>query len=389
MTPRTARVRGPHTHRLLALTLGIGLLASACSSDSKKVDTTTPGTVELVTPSTKATTSTSASSETSVAGSTDTTAAGDATTTTVPAGPTYPLTGLPLLDPAAANRPAMVVKIDNHPLARPQSGLNEADLVYEENVEDLTRFAAVFQSNGADPVGPIRSGRTQDVALLGSLNAPIFVWSGGNGRVTAAITASDLVAVSETKAGAAMFRDKRRQGPHDLYGNVSALYSFAPADAGPPQPQFQYRPAGTTPAGAPADGVKVSMDNAKVLWSWNPDTSTYLRFTDGKVHKDAINDDQLATSNVVILTVDYRPSPADGRSPEAQTLGTGSVLVFTAGTVVTGTWTRADRLAPFTLTAADGSPILLTPGHTFVELARTGKAAIVPTGTNPDKVPYP
>lgn len=388
MITRTAHTRARHPHRLLVATVAMGLVVAACSSDAKNANTSTPGTVELGNPATTVGPSTSAAATASTAG-VDTTAAAEATTTTVASGPTYPLTGLPLLDPAAATRPALVVKIDNNPDARPQSGLNEADLVYEENVEDLTRFAAIFQSNGADPVGPIRSGRTQDVDLLGSLNRPIFAWSGGNGRVTAAIDGSDLVAVSETKAGTAMFRSKQRKAPHNLYGNVSALYSFAPADAGPPQAQFQYRSASAVPTGATADGVKVSMDNAQVLWSWSPDTSTYLRFTDGKVHKDAINDDQLATSNVVVLTVDYRPSPADGRSPEAQTTGTGTVVVFTAGTVVSGTWTRADRLAPFTLTAADGSPILLTPGHTFIELARIGKAAIVPTGTDPAKVAYP
>src|SRR5262249_32805746 len=87
---------------------------------------------------------------------TTTTGAGEAsTTTTVPAGgPVMPLTGLPVADPAIAARPALVVKIDNHSQARPQSGLNAADVVFEENVENLTRFAAVFHSQDADPVGP-------------------------------------------------------------------------------------------------------------------------------------------------------------------------------------------------------------------------------------------
>src|SRR4029078_12309197 len=95
-----------------------------------------------------------------------------------------PVTGLPITDPAATQRVALVVKIDNHPDARPQSGLNQADIVFEENAEQLARFAAVFQTNAPDPVGPIRSGRTQDVELLGSLHKPIFVWSGGKRGVT-------------------------------------------------------------------------------------------------------------------------------------------------------------------------------------------------------------
>jgi hypothetical protein len=74
----------------------------------------------------------------------------------------------------------------------------------------------------------------------------------------------------------------------------------------------------------------------------------------------------------------YRPSPADRRSPEAQTIGSGEVMVFTHGTVVTGTWTRADRLSPIVLTTADGDPILLTPGRAFVELARKATFTPVP-----------
>ena len=104
----------------------------------------------------------------------------EATTTTIPVVRS-PLTGAQAPDETLINRPAMVVKIDNHPKARPQWGLNQADIVFEENVEQLTRFAAVFQSQGSDPVGPIRSGRLQDIDLLASLNSPLFVWIGGCG----------------------------------------------------------------------------------------------------------------------------------------------------------------------------------------------------------------
>src|SRR3954466_3555773 len=176
----------------------------ACGSGGGNSTATTAAAV-TTTPSTVG-----GSTAPTTAGSTAPSSAGSTVspTTTIPADPVMPLTGLPITDPAAAGRGALVVKIDNHPIARPQSGLNEADIVFEENVEELTRFAAVFQSNGSDPVGPIRSGRTQDVDLLGSLNKPIFAWSGGNARVSAAINGSDLVPVNETKAGKAMFRNK-------------------------------------------------------------------------------------------------------------------------------------------------------------------------------------
>lgn len=353
--------------RRAAALLSAGLLAAACSgSDGSSADTTV---AEEVTTTSVAATTTEA--PTTVAASSTTTATSDETTTTVEAAPVMPLTGLPIEDEAKANRPALVVKIDNHPDARPQSGLNAADIVYEENVESLTRFAVVFQSNDSDPVGPIRSGRTQDVALLGSLNKPLFAWSGGNPNVTRAIDSSDLVDLSQSRAGnqGGFFRSGDRKAPHNLYAKTSALYTFTPIYAPAPPPQFTYRAADEGFNGVPSLGVDLKMDGVKVNWTWDGDSSSYLRKQGGQPHMDA-DLGQVNAANVVVLEVDYKPSPADARSPEAQTIGTGKVYVFTAGVMVEGTWTRADRLDPFTLTDDDGNVIALTPGRTWVELAR-------------------
>ena len=155
------------------------------------------------------------------------------TTTTIP--PILaPLTGLPVSTLIA--RPALVVKIDNHPKARPQWGLNQADVVYEENVEMLTRFAAVFHTNDSDPVGPIRSGRKQDIDLLEPLNAPLFVWSGGNAEVTKLVRASSLIDLSHSAANDAggYRRESSRSAPHNLIADTSKLWTLAPEGALPP-----------------------------------------------------------------------------------------------------------------------------------------------------------
>src|SRR4051812_3798942 len=279
--------------RWTALVLAAVLLPAACSSSSSPQAATVVPTPKPTPPTEEPSTTTSPPAPTTEA----------VTTTTIP-GPTFPLTGLPATDAAAAARPAMVVKIDNHPDARPQSGLDEADIVFEENVEHLTRFAAVFQSNVADPVGPIRSGRTQDVALLGSLNSPMFVWSGGNRPVTDAIVASDLHQFSENSG--LLFRIKDRRSPHNLYGNVSDIYAqVTPLYAPPPQPQFVYRAEGESPVGEDVAGVKVAMDGANVMWQWDPATGQFVRLTDDEPHKDALHDTQLSTTNVIVLSVDY------------------------------------------------------------------------------------
>jgi hypothetical protein len=269
----------------------------------------------------------------------------------------------------------MVVKIDNNVAARPQSGLNEADIVFEEIVEVQTRFAAVFHSHGADPVGPIRSGRTQDIALLGSFNSPLFVWSGGNKNVTRAIDGSDLVSVSHQNAKdaavAGFYRSSDRKSPHNLYAQTSMAWSLAPADAGPPPQQFQYRAADQAASGEPAGQLQGDMDGLQIGWAWDASKGRYSRTSDGVVHEDALGG-AVTTENLVVMTVTYRPSAADARSPEAQTIGSGDATVLTDGVVVHGTWTRSDRVSPIVLTSDGGAPILLTPGRTFVELAREG-----------------
>ncbi len=120
--------------------------------------------------------------------------------------------------------------------------------------------------------------------------------------------------------------------------------------------------------GDPSNGVDLKMDGVNVSWKFDT-FSSYLRFQGGKAHNDAALG-QVNAKNVVVLIVDYRQSAVDTKSPEAQTTGTGEVFVFSAGKVVHGKWTRDDRLQPFTLTADNGDPILLTPGRTWVELAR-------------------
>lgn len=355
-----------------AIATAAALLLGACGGGGSAATTIgTSGTVPVsdAPPSTTETTAV----ETTAAASTT-------TSTTIPAEPVMPLTGLPIEDPALAARVALVVKIDAHPEARPQKGLNLADIVYEENVEQYTRFAAVFQTNAPDPVGPIRSGREQDVELLGSLNKPIFAWSGGNPGVSAVINASDFVVAnvqSNARKASEQYRSTDRRAPHNLYAYGTGLFTLAPEGAGPPPQQFHYLQSGDNPAGDPSSGVELAMDGLKVRWTFDETSATYLRFQNNKVHNDAALG-QVSATNVVVLVVDYVQSTIDKKSPIAQTVGTGEVFAFTGGKVVHGTWTRGDRLNPFTLTGDDGKPILLTPGRTWVELARVD--ATTPAG---------
>ena len=134
--------------------------------------------------------------------------------------------------------------------------------------------------------------------------------------------------------------------------------------------------------------MKLTMSGTKVLWQWDPVGGAWLRTQDDQPHVDA-SGTRIAPANVVVMSVEYRRSPADPISPEAVTVGEGDVLVFTGGNVIAGRWLRPDPSKPATLIDQAGAEILLTPGRTWVELSRPGGANVVPAGTDPATVPYP
>ena len=337
--------------------------AVACSSDATSADTTEAATTTTTT--NEATTTTQEATTTSATVATSTTAA--VTTTTLPAKPVYPLTGVENPDPVIAARPALIVKIDNASGARPQSGFNEADLVFEEIVNDhITRFAMVFQSGDSDPVGPIRSGRIQDVDLFTALDHPLFAWSGGNKTVTNEINDSELINIGPSRA-AVYYRAKDRKIPHNLYSNTAALYTQTPPFAPPAKQQFTYREPGAPAAGTPSAGVTVKLDSIDVEWDWNAAAGVYYRTMEGSRHMDR-NSGQISTNNVVVLAMEYAPGISG--SPDAQTLGSGQAFVFTGGNYIHGTWTRNDIHAPYALVGDNGKVIQLQPGRTFIELPR-------------------
>ena len=78
---------------------------------------------------------------------------------------------------------------------------------------------------------------------------------------------------------------------------------------------------------------------------------------------------RIRATNVIVLGVEYAPSPADRRSPEAQTVGTGPAYFFSGGEVIEGTWKREFTLFPIEYLGPDGEPIQFAPGNTWIELA--------------------
>ncbi len=342
--------------RPAAVLVALTLLVAACggggddSADSTEIATTTSSST---TTTVKPTTTTSSST----------------TTTTVAPTIRQPLTGAPLTsDDEIIPRAALVAKIDNNPRAVPNhSGLGVADIVFEEMVEGrTTRFAAVFHSQSSDPIGPIRSGRTQDIDMFTSFNYPLFVWSGGNPNVTRAIDESTLLNMGQNHASGYW----RGPGgiPHNLYTSTDNIWAQTPAlQPGAPGQQFEYLEADEKFTGDALGGAKFPVGGERIEWTWNAERGQFERSQRGAPHSDSLTG-RIGATNVIVMGVDYKPSPADSRSPEAQTVGEGPVYILSDGKVTGGVWRREANTEPIGFYTIDGEPIALNVGNTWIEL---------------------
>jgi hypothetical protein len=299
------------------------------------------------------------------------TARATATTPTVAPKVLWPLTGL-----AAASKPtepALSVKIDNAPAARPQSGLNQADLVFECLVEGgMSRFLAVYQSHSAAELGPIRSARPVDGALLRALHGGIFAYSGAaDGEIAPAKAYSTSFLLSNDDSPAPFSRLGSRFAPENVYSSTARLRAEAARRSvhpGLPSALFTYGPA--VPGSPTARQLSVVLGGSASA-SWAYDGAHYVRSENGSRHTLA-NGQQVRATNVVVLRVQVTHSgiidAAGNEDPFVLAYGSGAAEVFRNGVVEHGRWSRPAVGNAYQFTSTGGGALNLAPGPTWIEL---------------------
>jgi hypothetical protein len=288
-------------------------------------------------------------------------------------GPACPLTGLPAPGGQVPQRPALAFKVDNYPTARPQSGIENADVVFEEPVEGgITRFVAIFQCQGANLVGPIRSARAVDVPILDQLSKPLFVHAGGINPVIALVENANLVNEDVFTHAGIVQHPAGRYAPYDTYASTAAAWALDASDTTAPAPLYTY--STTAPAGTPVGTVSIPFsetnDNS---WTWSPFNNAWLLSIGGVPENVADGKTRIGVANIVVQTVHVTYGPwlensEGGLEVQSQLTGSGPLAVFRNGEEITGTWQRAALNDTTSLVAADGSTIALDPGRTWVEL---------------------
>jgi len=304
-------------------------------------------------------------------------------TTTTTAPPLFPLTGAPAPDPNAANRPALTIKIENISTARPQSGLDRADLVYEEIVEGgITRFVAIFQSHDADPVGSIRSLRPTDPELVRPIHG-LFAYSGGTPKFKNLLHSTPgIVDVGYDTSPGAYFERREKPSDHRLFSSTPRLYGAARGQGQAAPKLFTWLAPGQPISGAgavPVSHVDFQIGDDHDAYDWDPAIGGWKRSINGLPHRVEAGF-QLSPTNVILQFTPYVISPGDFDvvgSPVsvANLIGTGDAWVLTGGMLVKGKWSKPSDDSPTTYTDVAGAPIALTPGGTWVELTAAGAPA--------------
>ena len=276
-----------------------------------------------------------------------------------------PFTG----EPVSSLGPVLAVKIDNLASARPQTGLQDADIVYVLPVEGgLSRLLAVFSSHFPAVIGPVRSAREDDLELLRQFGRPAFAYSGAQPQLLPVVEKARIADLYDGRVGG-YFRDPRQDAPHNLYAHTSRLLAEASGASKARDIGFRFGP--TPSGGRPMTSFSVSYPAASFTFRWSAKACRWLVSMDG-VPAQATEGGRLSAATVVVQYTNVRTSPfleAGARPPYAESTGTGTGLVLRDGKSYAIRWSRPDADGGTTFRTLSGQPMTFARGPVWMVLA--------------------
>jgi len=301
-----------------------------------------------------------------------------------------PLTG-ELVAPAIARRHPIAVMIDDLRPARPQSGLSQADIVWQAPAEGgIPRYMAIFQTELPKDIGPVRSSRYYYITWAAEWRA-IYTHAGGSPQALATLRAKGngqyVYNLDAFRRPAAFRRIHTRLAPHNLYttgpnlrrtgtaigardGAYQAFWKFAP-DA-----PLDQRPVGGS--------IQVVYLANTITYKYDRASNSYFRSVTGETKQtDAGTGNRIAPKNVIVMRVRFGPlndgHPQKGRL-EANVIGSGKAWIATNGKTIVGTWKKTSVTGPTRFFDGQGNPVTLTVGQTFINVMQLNSPVTVTAG---------
>jgi hypothetical protein len=307
-----------------------------------------------------------------------------------------PLTGVPVTDAIAA-RHVIAIMIDDLSAARPQSGLSQADVVWQAPAEGgIPRYEAWFQSRYPTQVGPIRSSRLYFIAWAAEWRA-VYVHAGGSPQALALLNSSKghgkiVYNADEFRWARYLYRVTFKNAPHNVFSDDKNLRKLAKAVGA--KAVAGQKPHWTFAADAPLEqrpqGGKLLVPYLanRISYSYDRRTNTYLRSVsvEGKQFDAGTKPrTRIAPKNVVIVVVRFVSLGDKKHRLDGQVTGSGTAWIATNGRTIKGTWKKKSFTAPIRFYRSDGTEVTLTMGQTFVQVVQSGTKITIKDG----KVPTP
>lgn len=276
-----------------------------------------------------------------------------------------PLSGMP----KGEGQPVVMVKYGNARPDRPHYGLNQADLIYVEEVEwGLTRIAAMFNSRFPAIAGPTRSARVSDLEILEQFDSPGLVFSGANDVLLKAVRKSNAISLSPSERSNFYYRNLSKEVPHNQLVRLASLINREKELGVVKDIGFIFERA------IPAGGVKTSTfralwPSAEVSGKWTK--SGWQISFDGSLHRDAQTKGLLTPRTVVLQFAEHKESAYGdrfgGKTPLVKTVGSGRAIVLRNRQRFEAEWSRASAESGTTF-AVDGAVLPFDVGQVFVVL---------------------
>ena len=318
-----------------------------------------------------------------------------------------PLTGRPVTE-AAAQQHVVAVMIDDHPAARPQSGLSSASVVWQAPAEGgVPRYMALFQEQMPVSVGPIRSARSYFITWAAEWRA-VYAHVGGSPQALATLTTYGrgqyVYNADQFRWGTRFFwRIKERFAPHNVYTDGEHLRGVSKAVGakdGPMEPAWRFAPDAPY-IERPRDGrIVVKYSYNTIRYDYDRLRNVYLRTVSSEgAEEDAATGARVAPKNVVIMLMRFTQLNDGSHKARlgADVIGSGTAWIATNGKTIKGTWKKTKTTGPTRFFDAKGKRVTLTIGQTFIQVMplgssisiKDGKLPLEPTMPQPGSVAAP
>lgn len=280
-----------------------------------------------------------------------------------------------------ANRHPLAIMVENHPEARPHSGLDKAKIIYEVITEGgITRFMAIYGPESSSKVGPVRSARSYFLDWTLEYDA-FYAHVGGSSEALNLIPKLGIKDLNQFRYGNQAFWREPQKGKateHTMYADTDKLWNIAQANGWNMKADFasfefkddlskEHRPASQKVS------INFSTNTYLVSWNYEPETNLYARNLAGLPHKDTISGEQLKTKNIIVQEVNRSYSPSDSNGGwSMQTTGSGKAKIYLDGKMIEASWKKEKRHSRTYFYDTDNKQIKFNPGVTWYEIVPPG-----------------